>query len=117
MARGFWNRVEERLDGRTLKGLCAQAGLNYNSVRNRKSGPEYSLPRLETGVAIAQALGTTVEYLLLGMQHECSEYEKYLEFISIMDKKDPEKLRVIREMLGMDERKKRFVSGSGVMIG
>lgn len=66
LAREFWNRVDMELGTETLKDLCHRAGLNYNSVRNRKSGKVYCLPRLGTGYAIAQALGVTLEYLLTG---------------------------------------------------
>ena len=36
IAREFWNRVDSKLNGATLKDLCDKAGLNYNSIRNRK---------------------------------------------------------------------------------
>lgn len=66
LARCFWSRVESQLSGKSLRALCAEAGLNYHSIRNRKSGAVYSLPRIETGYQIAQALGVSLEFLITG---------------------------------------------------
>ena len=66
IARDFWKRVEIAQGGISLKDLCLSADLNYDSVRNRKSGLTYSLPRLESALAIARALGVSMEYLLTG---------------------------------------------------
>lgn len=66
LAREFWNRVDLMLGTETLKDLCKKAGLNYDSIRNRKSGATYSLPRMETGYALSRALGVSMEFLLTG---------------------------------------------------
>lgn len=66
IARNFWNRVDALLNGKTMKSFCREIGVNYNSVRNCKSGASYILPRLETGYLIAQGVESSLEYLLTG---------------------------------------------------
>ena len=66
IARNFWNRVDALLKDKTMKSFCQEIGINYNSVRNCKSGAAYVLPRLETGYLIAQGVGSSLEYLLTG---------------------------------------------------
>ena len=51
---------------------------------------------------IAEALGVDVMQLLHGDPED--EYSEYLPYIKNMAERDPEKLRVIREMLGMPPR-------------
>lgn len=110
LARAFWGRVDERLGASTLKDLCAKAGINYSSVRNRKSGPVYSLPRIETGYAISKALGVSVEYLLTGKE-DSGPFE---EFIHYLRKADPVTIENIRSILHMPEKKD---GNSGIKAG
>lgn len=65
-ARIFWNNVQANLNGKTFKSVCEEAGLNYLSVANRKSGKTPSLPRLESAYLLAKTLGVSIEYLLTG---------------------------------------------------
>lgn len=109
MAREFWSRVDGKLGTSTLKDLCAKAGINYDSVRNRKSGPVYSLPRIETGYAISKALGVSMEYLLTGEDAGKSPFQEYIPFLEKASEKD---LYGVRKLLGMPEKK---TGNSGVM--
>lgn len=68
LARTFWNTVDRIRGNESLKSLCLRTNLNYDSIRNRKTGVTYSLPRLETAYLLATALHTTVEYLMSGAE-------------------------------------------------
>lgn len=97
IAREFWNRVDSKLNGATLKDLCDKAGLNYNSIRNRKSGDVYSLPRMESGYQIAKALGVSLEYLLTGETDR--SYNARIRAIADALESDPEKLDAVEVLL------------------
>lgn len=67
VAMNFWGRVEiAQLEAGipTLKQLCENAGILYQSMANKRSLGK--LPNLETAVAIARQVGKPVEWLLLG---------------------------------------------------
>ena len=49
-----------------VKELSAKTGISKNTLDNYLSGQK-SLPNIENGVKIAQALGVTVEYLVTGV--------------------------------------------------
>lgn len=98
----------------TLKDLCTKAGINYNSVRNRKSGPVYSLPRIETGYAISKALGVSMEYLLTGEESKQNPFQEYIPF---MEKASKEDLYGVRKLLGMPEKKSWQLWYQGQLIG
>lgn len=68
LARKFWGVVDQLRGDESMKSLCVRTNLNYDSIRNRKTGAKYSLPRLETAYSLAVALHTTVEYLLTGAE-------------------------------------------------
>lgn len=111
----FWLRVDEMRASLNLSvmDLSKITGITYGVMKNQRTGNV--VPKLLDAVLIANALNTTCEYLATGTTGD--SYSDYIPFLQNMEKTDPEKLRVIREMLGMDAKKKRFVSGSGVMIG
>lgn len=66
----FFDRVKElvKFKNRTIKSFIEELGLNYGSYNTlRKS---HNLPRGDECVKIANALGTTVEYLVTGVEPE-----------------------------------------------
>jgi len=97
LARAFWRRVDLSLDGATLKDVCEKAGLNYTSVRNRRSGAVYSLPRLENGYQLAHNLGVSLEYLLTGQK--TIPYNARIKAIADSLVTDPDRLDAVEILL------------------
>ncbi len=64
---GFKDNLKAELDyqGMQLKELSAKCGVSKNTLGNYLTGHN-SLPSIETGVKIAQALGVSAEYLVNG---------------------------------------------------
>lgn len=62
----FWNNVKELLDIQNLtqKELSAKTGINLGTLKNQIC--REVIPDAVEAVAIAQALNTTVEYLVTG---------------------------------------------------
>ena len=111
LARDFWNRVDSRLNGRSMKDLCEKCHLNYSSIRNRKSGTKYQLPRIETGFIIANELGVSLEYLLTGSD-DLGPFNEFIPYLKAASEGD---LGSIRKILGMPEKKAD--GNSGIMAG
>ena len=63
----FSENLRDILDfrGMQTKELAAKTEISKNTIDNYLSGQK-SLPNIENGVKIAQALGVTVEYLVTG---------------------------------------------------
>jgi transcriptional regulator with XRE-family HTH domain len=78
----FYERVKSlaRKNKTTIEYVVGQAGLSlasYNAYRRHEN-----LPRADEAAKIAQALGTTVEYLVSGTEPETSrQYRDALEQI------------------------------------
>ena len=64
---GFKENLKAELEyqGMQLKELSAKCGVSKNTLGNYLTGHN-SLPSIETGVKIAQALGVSAEYLVNG---------------------------------------------------
>ena len=64
----FWNRVDFLLkkQKRTLTDLCKECCINYNSVNGQRT--RESLPKAEQIYAMSQYLGTSMEFLLTGVE-------------------------------------------------
>ena len=60
----FWTRIDSLLGKRSLVWLAKETGLNYGSMKNRRTLDRF--PSVEDSYIIAKTLGTTVEYLLTG---------------------------------------------------
>ena len=74
----FYARVKSLAKAKktTIEYVAKQAGLSlasYNAYRRHKN-----LPRADEALKIAQALGTTVEYLITGNEQESSASDKTL---------------------------------------
>ena len=91
---GFYERVKSLAKNKntTIKYVVGEAGLSlasYNAYRRHQN-----LPRADEALKIAQVLGTSVEYLLIGDNTELSDSDKALVDIqAILDKyfKKPDK--------------------------
>ena len=60
----YWKRVDELLNGMTLKELSDKINLSYATMKDMRSRCRY--PKPDTSTKIAQYLNTTVDYLMTG---------------------------------------------------
>jgi hypothetical protein len=110
----FWRNVDAARGTKTMKEVSDAAGIGYQLIKAQRS--DNTLPRVDNAFYIARALDTTCEFLMTGTVHSDCKYSDYIPFIKKLEAEDPEKLRVIREMLGMPV-KKTATSDSGSMVG
>ena len=76
LAMDFWGRVEQsqQLCGKTsLKDICRKIAVPYQTLANQKTGAR--LPSLVVAVSLAKELGTTVEWLLYGVEKDARASE------------------------------------------
>ena len=85
---------------------------NYTSITKIENGKR-DIP-LSTVAKMAEILHVNPGVFFFPIPK--SDYDEYLPYIEKTEKDDPEKLRIIREMLGMPA-KKESVSDSTSMIG
>lgn len=71
----FWNKVKELLDLKNLtqKELSALTGINLGTLKNQIC--RNVIPDAVSAVKIAQALNTTVEYLVTGIDENKAQKE------------------------------------------
>lgn len=71
----FWNSVRHLLSERKIlqKDFAEQIGYNVSTLKNQMT--RNISPDVDTAVQIAQALGTTVEYLVTGVEKEISKQD------------------------------------------
>ena len=92
----FASNLREILDFQDIqvKELAAKTGISKNTTDNYLSGQK-SLPYIENGVKIAQALGVTVEFLVTGSPRlvqkqpapppDADKHKKLLDAITSLD--------------------------------
>ena len=61
-AKGFWDRVDTIRNGKSLKDLADEIGLNYTTLINQRSKNRY--PSRPDMMRIAEVLGTTLDSLV-----------------------------------------------------
>ena len=91
----FWERVDNLNNGK-LNVLCQRAGLDYNKVKHNRSDVRL-MNCIETN-AIAQALGTTMEYLLTGESSSVS-YSPRVKAVADVLQNDDDKLGAVEVLL------------------
>jgi hypothetical protein len=64
----FWKRVDDLKKDITMKAIVERAGLEYEVIRVQRT--RNRIPRTTEAVALAGALGTTVEYLITGKTNQ-----------------------------------------------
>lgn len=93
---GFKENLKAELEyqGMQLKELSSKCGISKNTLGNYLTGHK-SLPSVENGVKIAQALGVSVEYLVNGdfaeenFANSCPlKYRKIIENLETLDDAD-----------------------------
>lgn len=74
----FYENVKQlvKTNNLTLRSFIESLGINYDSYNSCKK--YNNLPRADEAVKIAQALGTTVEYLVTGNKPDLSSETKSL---------------------------------------
>ena len=72
---GFAENVKNELDfqGMQLKELSIKTGISRNTLDKYLSGIKATQPGVENAVKIAQALGVSVEYLVLNSENNKTE--------------------------------------------
>jgi transcriptional regulator with XRE-family HTH domain len=86
MEETFADRLNSLIKSRqtTQKAIAAYAGVRYSSISDWKK--EGSYPRSDIAVKIAQALGTSVEYLVTGKDaFSADERELLADYLSLND--------------------------------
>ena len=90
----FYARVKQlarESNNLSLQEFIYSIGLNHASYYSLQR--DGNLPRADEAFAIAQALGTTVEYLLMGTETESSKKIILDDFQSVIDRyRNPPKL-------------------------
>lgn len=95
--KSFWKRVDDALylSNMTLKRVCSSLGLSYVTIINQKN--QYNrIPKTEAVYLIANALGTTVEYLLTGKE-PTPRYSRIQDIIDWLMAKSDAELDVFRQ--------------------
>ena len=67
-AYAFWKRVDACNRKTTLLELCRSASLDYNRVKHNRS--DCRVPKAEDLLLLAEALNTSIEYLLTGKERD-----------------------------------------------
>lgn len=104
IAMNFWGRVElaqKEAGIPTLKMVCEQAGILYQTIANKRSLGK--LPNLLTSCKIAEQVGKSVEWLLYGDEADASTVsdEDVYERLG----KDPLLMNITRKLTTYDEKK------------
>lgn len=65
-AMNFWGRIEQaqQLEGRSLKAICRETGISYQTIMNEKTYAR--LPSLEVASKLASELHCSIDWLMFG---------------------------------------------------
>lgn len=72
--RNFWLRIDTLRGNKSLKEIAKECNLNYDTLRNKRSGEKPVYPNLVDGVVLAEALNTSARFLLTGENKETVIY-------------------------------------------
>ena len=99
----YWKRIDRLMGNRVIKDFCEENGISYNTFKgNHTSLRMFNVVDTYT---VANALGTTVEYLLTGKQP--TSYPTELRTVIDILSKDSSKLDAVCTLLGIQ---KKFIS-------
>ena len=113
LAREFWQRIDDLRRGDSLKDIASKAGLNYDTLRNKRSGKISVLPNLTDAYSLAQTLGVSMEFLLTGkdstssiQNHEAKAVEESPELQALVRAvmRDPQLLSALATVIESSER-------------
>ena len=105
----FWARVDYllKLKRKSLTDLCNDCGIGYSAVNSQRT--RGSLPKIGQIYAMAQYLGTSIEFLLSGKEPDYKLPEKLQIIVDYLKKHD----NVADLILEMAEVKKGDCSATG----
>lgn len=112
---GFKENLKAELDyqGMQLKELSAKCGVSKNTLGNYLTGHN-SLPSIETGVKIAQALGVSAEYLVNGESVEQKDFSsipmKYRKIIESLNSLDDDDLAAVQALVTSLQKRYKHTS-------
>jgi len=92
----FWSRVDSVRDN-TLAVLCETAGVNLGTIKGLRKNSKY--PNLLDTVALADALGCTLDWLVLGRTN--AETQELEDVLLAYVNSDEDTRHVIRRILGL----------------
>jgi len=83
----FYERVKRlaKTKSHSLQEFIISVGLNHDTYYSQKTAG--NLPRLEDALQIAQALGTSIEYLVMGIEPKPLSAEDTLDEIQFLIEK------------------------------
>ena len=90
----FWKCFDKALGQKPIKDFALDHDLDYVRIVNQRS--DCRLPKLEDACALADALGTTVEYLMTG-EEPSSRYARIQDIIDWLMAKSDAELDVFRQ--------------------
>ena len=95
----FWNHIDKINPYESLKQLCIRANINYNTICKQRT--HLYMPKPETLLQLAQALGVSIECLLTGEDSPAysDEIEEIARWLKLFGTE--EDFRLIRRVLGM----------------
>lgn len=120
LARDFWRRFDEKRGELDLKEIVEKAGLSYTTLRNQRSGRNYTIPKTAQAAKLASLVNTTVEYLVTGtepaqiidpvIQQVLKDPTKY-SLVKLMAKATPHQIELMYLALGVqiDKQKDKIV--------
>ena len=111
--RQLWNRIDKLRGSMSIRELSERTGILEGSLQTTRSLG--TLPKMQMLYPIAQALGTTVEYLYTGIEEneysdnpvfrKISSSQLLFDIVSKLADATPEEIEVVRRVLDVDKPK------------
>lgn len=92
----FWKRFD-RLKSESLKDICARQGIRYDRLLHNRS--DCRLPKAEDLVALGDAVGVSIEYLLTGRHHYSARIRRIADHLTDQGE---DALGEVERLLGLD---------------
>ena len=92
----FWRRFD-RLKRESLKDICARQGIRYDRLLHNRS--DCRLPKAEDLVALGDAVGVSIEYLLTGRHHYSARIRRIADHLTDQGE---DALGEVERLLGLD---------------
>lgn len=108
-----WKRIDELRGDMSVRALSEKAGIPERSLQTTRY--QETLPKLQMLYPLAQALGTTVEYLYTGVEEDeysdnpvfrkISSSQLLFDIASKLADATPEEVDLVRRVLDIDKPK------------
>lgn len=103
----FIDKLEHLISANNMnwKSFSSKIGIPYTTIMSWRNVDTDNM-KLRTARQISDFFHVSLDYWFNDSADDSFiQYREYIEKINYLEKKDPEKLRVIREMIGMTEKK------------